>query len=590
MAETVVIRFRGEDDVTPVANKVADSVDKVGDSAKNAGSGFSTLKEIGIGALRGIGELALDVGKNALSGTFDFFKSAVEGSAEYQSALAQTNAVIESTGMAANLTAEEFEALARNLSAASGQSLFTDDQLLSAQNVLATFTNIKEFEFADATAAIADLSQAMGQDLQSSAVQVGKALNDPVQGITALQRVGVSFTEDQKKVVESLMETGDVAGAQRLILNELERQFGGSAAAAAQTFSGQMVVMSEKVEDAKGAIGDALLPLLTEMGGIFDTYIMPIIKDTTASIGAFFQGISDNGGVMATLEDIRDSIMAFVDGNPIIQRLIDLWNTLSTSIQQIYADATDLASDPAVQNWAKQILAVLEALALVIIDVVIVALDALTIAFGLLVDGIKWFAKTMQPIFDYVYPKMVEFLTAISQLLRGDFAGAWETIRTLVSGVWDDIKTATMKVAEEITTRVETFIDETIGKAKALGKDIVDGIANGIKEAQDAVRRALANAINNGIDFVKKFLGIASPSKVMAEIVGNPMAQGIAAGIASGIPDIQRALNVAVTAATGAPTQTVQNFYLTANYQTAQSQSSLTADLRAMQLLAGGVA
>lgn len=590
MAETVIIRFRGEDDVTPVANKVAGSIDEVGESAKNAGSGFSTLKEIGIGALRGIGELALDVGKNALSGTFDFFKTAVQGSAEYQSALAQTNAVIESTGMAANLTAEEFEALARNLSAASGQSLFTDDQLLSAQNVLATFTNIKEFEFADATAAIADLSQAMGQDLQSSAVQVGKALNDPVQGITALQRVGVSFTEDQKKVVESLMETGDVAGAQRLILNELERQFGGSAAAAAQTFSGQMVVMSEKVEDAKGAIGDALLPLLTEMGGIFDTYIMPIIKDTTASIGAFFQGISDNGGVMATLEDIRDSIMAFVDGNPIIQRLIDLWNTLSTSIQQIYADATDLASDPAVQNWAKQILAVLEALALVIIDVVIVALDALTIAFGLVVDGIKWFATTMQPIFDYVYPKMTEFLTAISQLLRGDFAGAWETIRTLVSGVWDDIKTATMKVAEEITTRVETFIDETIGKAKALGKDIVDGIADGIKEAQDAVRRALANAINNGIDFIKKFLGIASPSKVMADIVGNPMAQGIAAGIASGIPDIQRALNVAVTAATGAPTQTVQNFYLTANYQTAQSQSSLTADLRAMQLLAGGVA
>ena len=139
----------------------------------------------------------------------------------------------------------------------------------------------------------------------------------------------------------------------------LNRNGGGTA----QTFSGQMVVMSEKVEDAKGAIGDALLPLLTEMGTIFDTYIMPIITETTASIGAFFQGISDNGGVMATLEDIRDSIMAFVDGNPIIQRLIDLWNTLSTSIQQIYADATDLASDPAVQNWAKQILAVHNVLA-----------------------------------------------------------------------------------------------------------------------------------------------------------------------------------------------------------------------------------
>jgi len=573
-----------------VANKVTGSIDEVGNSARNAGSGFSALKEIGIGALRGIGELALDVGKNALAGTFDFFKTAVQGSAEYQSALAQTEAVLTSTGSAAGVTSEELESLARGLSAVSGQSLFTDDQLLSAQNVLLTFTNIKEFEFADATAAIADLSQAMGQDLQSSAVQVGKALNDPVQGITALQRVGVSFTEDQKNLVESLVETGDVAGAQRIILSELERQFGGSAAAAAQTFSGQMVVLSEKIEDAKGSIGDALLPLLTELGGVFDTYIMPIIKDTTATIGAFFQGISDNGGIVATLSDIKTSIMAFVDGNPILQRLIDLWNTLSTSIQQIFADATDLASDPAVQNWASQILSVLEALALVIIDVVIVALDALTIAFGLLVDGIKWFATTMQPIFNYVYPKMVEFLTYISQLLRGDFAGAWETIRTLVSGVWNDIKTATSKVAEEITRRVETFIEETIGKAKALGKDIVDGIAGGIKDAQDAVRRALTNAINSGIDFVKKFLGIASPSRVMAEIIGAPMAQGIAAGIASGIPDIQRALNVAITAATGAPTQTVQNFYLTANYQTAQSQSSLTADLRAMQLLAGGVA
>jgi len=573
-----------------VANKVTGSIDEVGNSARNAGSGFSALKEIGIGALRGIGELALDVGKNALAGTFDFFKTAVQGSAEYQSALAQTEAVLTSTGSAAGVTSEELESLARGLSAVSGQSLFTDDQLLSAQNVLLTFTNIKEFEFADATAAIADLSQAMGQDLQSSAVQVGKALNDPVQGITALQRVGVSFTEDQKNLVESLVETGDVAGAQRIILSELERQFGGSAAAAAQTFSGQMVVLSEKIEDAKGSIGDALLPLLTELGGVFDTYIMPIIKDTTATIGAFFQGISDNGGIVATLSDIKTSIMAFVDGNPILQRLIDLWNTLSTSIQQIFADATDLASDPAVQNWASQILSVLESLALVIIDVVIVAIDALTIAFGLLVDGIKWFATTMQPIFNYVYPKMVEFLTYISQLLRGDFAGAWETIRTLVSGVWNDIKTATSKVAEEITRRVETFIEETIGKAKALGKDIVDGIAGGIKDAQDAVRRALTNAINSGIDFVKKFLGIASPSRVMAEIIGAPMAQGIAAGIASGIPDIQRALNVAITAATGAPTQTVQNFYLTANYQTAQSQSSLTADLRAMQLLAGGVA
>ena len=590
MAETVIIRFKGEDDVTPVANKVADSVDKVGDSAKSAGSGFSALKEIGIGALRGIGELALEVGKNALSGTFDFFKTAVQGSAEYQSALAQTQAVIESTGMAAGMTAQDMEKLARGLSAVSGESLFTDDQLLGAQNVLATFTNIQGINFSSATQAIADLSQAMGQDLQSSAVQVGKALNDPVQGITALQRVGVSFTEDQKKVVESLVAMGDTSEAQRLILKELERQFGGSAAAAAQTFSGQMVVMTEQIEDAKGAIGDALLPLLTEMVGIFGTHLLPMIRETTTSIGAFFQGISDNGGVMATIDGINASFQSLVASNPILQRIIVLGAEVWKTFETLFTGISELAADPALQTWGGYALQILEKVALIIIDSLVVAFKVLGVAITVTVDVIRFFASAMEPLWNVVYPKVIGVLTGISQLLQGDFAGAWLTMKNVVISAWTEVYTVVMRLLNELLSRLSAFIGEIIGTAVRIGKDIVGGIVDGIKSAQDAVRQALANAIKAGIDFIKKFLGIASPSKVMAEIIGTPMAQGIAAGIASGIPDIQRALNVAVTAATGAPTQTVQNFYLTANYQTAQSQSSLTSDLRAMQLLAGGVA
>jgi phage-related protein len=250
----------------------------------------------------------------------------------------------------------------------------------------------------------------------------------------------------------------------------------------------------------------------------------------------------------------------------------------------------ELASDPAVQNWLGQVAAVLQGVFIVALDAVILALDVLRIAFGLIVDGIKLFAEAMTPIFNYVYPKMVEALNAISALLRGDFSTAWNTIKTLVTGIWSDIKTTVENVVKEISTRVGTFIDETIGKAKDLGRDIVAGITEGINNAKNKVREALMSAIKSGIDAVKSFLGIASPSRMMAQIIGQPIAQGIAAGIVSGVPDIQRALNVAVSSATGAPTQTVQNFYLTANYQTAQSQSSLTADLRAMQLLAGGVA
>jgi len=430
----------------------------------------------------------------------------------------------------------------------------------------------------------------MGQDLQSSAVQVGKALNNPTEGLTALTRVGVSFTEEQKKAVEALMETGNVADAQKVILGELERQFGGSAAAATGTFAGQMAIMSEKVETAKESIGVALLPILSEMTTVFSEQILPIIQDVTTRIGEFFQGISDNGGVMASLDDIKQSIMGFIDSQPVLQKLIELGTKVWETLTSLFADVTELASDPAVQNWIGQVATVLEAVFIVAVDAAILALDALKIAFSLIVDGIKIFANAMTPIFNYVYPKLTEVLNAISALLRGDFTAAWNSIKTVVSGVWEDIKTTTLRIAGEISTRVGTFIDETIGKAKQLGKDIVNGITEGINNAKDKVREALANAIKAGIDFIKKFLGIASPSRVMADAIGAPIAQGIAAGIVSGIPDIQKALGLTVAAGTGAPTQSVQNFYLTANYQTAQSQSSLTADLRAMQLLAGGVA
>jgi len=590
MAETVVIRFRGEDDVTPVANKVEDSVDKVGKAAKEVGKGFSALGEVGIGALRGIGEIALDLGKNALGGVVDFFKTSVQGTLDYQNALAQTEAVFKSTGGAVGVTVQELENLARGLSAVEGQSLFTDDQILSAQNVLMTFTNIQDLEFADATAAIVDLSQAMGQDLQSSAVQVGKALNDPAEGITALTRVGVSFTEEQKAMVAALVETGDTAEAQRIILSELERQFGGSAAAAAGTFSGQMVVMQEKIEDAKGAIGDALVPLLQEMGVIFTENILPVIQDVTARIGEFFQSISNNGGVMATLDGVKQSIMGFIESQPVLQKLIELGTTVWETLTSLFADTMELASDPAVQNWLGQVAEVLEAVFIAAIDATILALQGLSIAFSYIVDGIKIFAEAMTPVFNYVYPKMAAIFTALSQLLTGDFAGAFATVRTVITTVFSDIYTVVSRILTDINTRLRNFISDVLTSAINLGRSIVDGIAQGIAQAKAAVEKALKSVIDAAINRIKQTLGIASPSRVMAELIGAPISQGIAAGIVSGVPDIQKALGLTVAAGTGTATQSVQNFYLNASYQTTQSQSSITNDLRAMQLLAGGVA
>jgi hypothetical protein len=61
----------------------------------------------------------------------------------------------------------------------------------------------------------------MGTDMKGAAIQVGKALQDPVHGISALRRVGVNFNESQVETIKKLVETGQAAKAQGLILAEL---------------------------------------------------------------------------------------------------------------------------------------------------------------------------------------------------------------------------------------------------------------------------------------------------------------------------------------------------------------------------------
>lgn len=137
-------------------------------------------------------------------------------------------AVIAATGGAAGLSAREIAGYASEL-----QSLtnFGDEATIAAASVLATFKDIKGDVFKQALAAAQDLSTVMGQDLKSSVVQLGKALNDPIQGVTALTRVGVSFSDQQKEQIRSLQTSGDLLGAQRIILKELQTEFGGAARA-----------------------------------------------------------------------------------------------------------------------------------------------------------------------------------------------------------------------------------------------------------------------------------------------------------------------------------------------------------------------
>jgi hypothetical protein len=105
----------------------------------------------------------------------------------------------------------------------------------------------------------------MGTDASGEAVRLGKALNDPIQGISALTRVGIQFTDQQKEQIKALTDSGDLLGAQKIILAELNSQFGGSAETFAKTFAGQLELMNNELSDLSEEIGVIVMPALRDL-------------------------------------------------------------------------------------------------------------------------------------------------------------------------------------------------------------------------------------------------------------------------------------------------------------------------------------
>lgn len=216
---------------------------------------------------------------NLLGDAFGFLKDQLgdmfKESMDAQAGMAQTVSVLKSTHDASGQTAQGIADLAGSLS---HLTMFSDDTIQSAENMLLTFTNIGKNVFPTATKTVLDMSQALGQDTKTSAIQLGKALNDPIAGISSLTRVGVTFTSAQKDLIKQLVATGDTAGAQKVILKELGTEFGHSATDAGKTFPGQLKILGQSLADVKQTIGDALLPILRNFVSFITANIVPNIQ------------------------------------------------------------------------------------------------------------------------------------------------------------------------------------------------------------------------------------------------------------------------------------------------------------------------
>ena len=266
----------------------------------------------------GIGVVAAALGKS------------VQNAAEAQKIMSQTEAVLKSTGTTANGTAADIANLSETLSR---QTAVDDELIQSGANLLLTFKNIQNQAglnndiFNQTVQATLDVSRAMGTDATTEAIRLGKALNDPVKGLTALGRVGIQFTAQQKEQIKALTESGDLLGAQKIILAELQSQFGGSAQAYAQTFAGQIELLGIELENFSEEIGVIVMPALRSL--------MDGLREMAPEIGSKLRDAVNSVDWKALAKALLDTATFFLQNAEVIIKVSSALFALNTAYNLI---------------------------------------------------------------------------------------------------------------------------------------------------------------------------------------------------------------------------------------------------------------
>lgn len=328
------------DSLTKGVDKVEGDLKDLGKAAEEAGKGTSKFETAMGGINKAISALAeAGIIAKAADMLIGFFRDSVIEAEAAAKAQAQLEAVLRSTGGAAGVTAEQVNTLADSLSQATGVE---DDLIIKNSALMLTFTQIGSSVFPQAIEAALNMSAVMGTDLQSSIIQVGKALNDPIEGVTALKRVGVQLDDNQRDLIATMMEAGDVMGAQAVILAELNKEFGGAAEAVHEAGAG-FDTWKNSTGNLKEALGSELLPA---------------VKDVTTATSGWIDALTRNIEVEHELKAaVSDGIITWGEAQTQLNKVMftsydvsDAQEWLKGKIEAS-TDTTGVYTDYLIDNW-----------------------------------------------------------------------------------------------------------------------------------------------------------------------------------------------------------------------------------------------
>lgn len=464
--------------------------------------------------------------------------ASIKAAIESKDALGQVNATLKSVGDAAGKTTAQLQALATS---GMKQSLFDDDEILrKVTTSLLTFDKVSGQAFDRAQQAAIDLSAKFGGDLQSSALMVGKALQDPIKGINALSRAGISFTEQQKEQIKAMTAAGNAAGAQKIILAELEKQLAGSAAAARA--ADPAAAAKQSVGEAMEALGTALLPLL------------PPITEAITAIADAFSSMSP---------EAQKNVVIMLGLAAALGPVLAALGTLITFTAPIRVLLTAMLASQAVAGVLANIIPLILSMGRALMLLALNPVGLTIIAIAAAVTGVYLAWKN----WDKIKPILVQLYTDVKTWLQDKLGAVWkwvtdkiELVKAAFFGLYDAVvgnsyipdmvdgiaaqmarldavmvdpaKKATRKAADafkELAAEVQPLLDRLFPEAAALSQFRKDSAlidraqAGGVLDPGQASEARIRAAGVAPSTFLEEFLAggnepIANMEKIRAEL------------------------------------------------------------------------
>ena len=440
--------------------------------------------------------------------------AALAAARESEQASAAVQAALTSMGDGAGRSLADLQEQATALSR---NSLFGDDQILTqvTANML-TFGNVSGAAFDRAQQAALDLSARLGTDLQGSAIMVGKALNDPIAGITSLTRVGVAFTEQQRDQIRQMTLAGDAAGAQAIIQGELERQYGGQAAALAATDSGQITQAWNQIGEALEAVGKIILPIMGDIAvkvrdaAIWFQELSPAMQTFITEMGIAFAvggpALIAIGLMTAALAPLAAAVTAITW--PVALAVIGI--AALTAVVWVNWDAIKAWVEGAIQGAADMIAGIAQAFQ----------------------DGVAYIAAKVDEIWTGITDAVANWVTWFRDLGNRMIAALGDGLLQALDGLTGVLDQTQSALASGLN------VPRMQGTGRTAGVAVGDGLVQGLEAQLPAI---VVTAAQLGADLAqatRDALGIQSPSTVFAEI-GQFVMEGLGLGLEAGTAGVR---------------------------------------------------